>query len=40
MTADVGTPYWAALELLKGTKYDERSDIYSLGVFLTELDAA
>lgn len=38
MTVGVGTPYWAAPEVLEGTKYSERSDIYSFGVVLSEID--
>ncbi|DAZ96372.1 TPA: hypothetical protein N0F65_010739 [Lagenidium giganteum] len=40
MTSGVCMRDWVAPELLMGTKYDESSDIYSLDVFLTELDAA
>lgn len=38
MTAGVGTPYWTAPEVLDGRRYSEKSDIYSYGVFLSELD--
>lgn len=40
MTAGVGTPYWAAPEVLEGNRYTEQSDIYSFGVLLSELDTA
>lgn len=38
MTACVGTSFWIAPEVLSGDDYDERADIYSLGVVLSELD--
>ncbi|GMF30933.1 unnamed protein product [Phytophthora fragariaefolia] len=38
MTADVGTPYWTAPEILEGKRYTEQADIYSFGVILSELD--
>ncbi|DAZ94068.1 TPA: hypothetical protein N0F65_006655 [Lagenidium giganteum] len=38
MTAGVGTPYWTAPEVLDGRRYSEKSDIYSFGVFLSEVD--
>lgn len=38
MTAGVGTPFWTAPEILDGSAYSERSDIYSFGVLLSELD--
>ncbi|KAF1317289.1 Tkl protein kinase, partial [Globisporangium splendens] len=38
MTVGVGTPYWTAPEVLEGTVYSEKSDIYSFGVLLSELD--
>ncbi|KAJ8533464.1 hypothetical protein ON010_g13790 [Phytophthora cinnamomi] len=38
MTAGVGTPYWTAPEILEGNRYTEKSDIYSFGVVLSELD--
>ncbi|GMF36506.1 unnamed protein product [Phytophthora fragariaefolia] len=38
MSAGVGTPYWTAPEILEGDRYTEKSDIYSFGVVLSELD--
>lgn len=38
MTAGIGTPYWAAPEVLEGNRYTEQSDIYSFGILLSELD--
>ncbi|KAE9103302.1 hypothetical protein PF010_g13778 [Phytophthora fragariae] len=38
MTSGVGTPYWTAPEVLEGERYTEKSDIYSFGVVLSELD--
>ncbi|EGZ11206.1 hypothetical protein PHYSODRAFT_520017 [Phytophthora sojae] len=38
MTSGVGTPYWTAPEILEGDRYTEKSDIYSFGVVLSELD--
>jgi hypothetical protein len=38
MTREVGTIAWIAPEVLKGGRYSEKADIYSLGVLLTELD--
>lgn len=40
MTAGVGTPYWAAPEVLEGGRYTEQSDIYSFGILLSEMDTA
>ncbi|KAL3662236.1 hypothetical protein V7S43_012567 [Phytophthora oleae] len=38
MTAGVGTSFWIAPEILLGRDYDERADIYSFGVVLSEID--
>lgn len=37
MTAGIGTMAWIAPEVLRGERYTEMADIYSLGVVLTEL---
>ena len=38
MTAGIGTSFWIAPEVLLGQDYDERADIYSFGVVLSEID--
>ncbi|RLO09415.1 hypothetical protein DYB28_002159 [Aphanomyces astaci] len=38
MTAGVGTALWAAPEVFLAMKYNDRADVYSLGVVLSELD--
>ncbi|OQS07489.1 kinase [Thraustotheca clavata] len=38
MTNSVGTYRWTAPEVLKGKHYNEKADIYSFGMVLTELD--
>ncbi|RLN97083.1 hypothetical protein BBJ28_00003317 [Nothophytophthora sp. Chile5] len=38
MTAGVGTSLWMAPEVMMGEKYDEKADIFSFGVVLSELD--
>ncbi|KAH9106752.1 hypothetical protein LEN26_014499 [Aphanomyces euteiches] len=38
MTAEIGTAAWIAPEVLKGVRYTSQADIYSFGVFLSELD--
>ncbi|RLN57456.1 hypothetical protein BBP00_00007510, partial [Phytophthora kernoviae] len=38
MTAGVGTSRWMAPEVMMGERYDEKADMFSLGVVLSELD--
>ncbi|KAG9416984.1 hypothetical protein AC1031_001371 [Aphanomyces cochlioides] len=38
MTAEIGTLPWMAPEVLKGIMYNEKADIYSFGVLLSEVD--
>lgn len=38
MTAGVGTMLWMAPEIMMGERYDEKADIFSFGVLLSELD--
>ncbi|KAI9994428.1 hypothetical protein PInf_011056 [Phytophthora infestans] len=38
MTAGVGTSMWMAPEVMTGEKYDDKADIFSFGVVLSELD--
>jgi serine/threonine protein kinase len=38
MTVGVGTSFWIAPEVLLGKDYDERADIFSFGVVLSEID--
>ncbi|GLE01503.1 hypothetical protein PINS_up010333 [Pythium insidiosum] len=38
MTACVGTLRWMAPEVIQGGRYDERADVFSFGVVLSELD--
>ncbi|KAF0711759.1 hypothetical protein As57867_005085, partial [Aphanomyces stellatus] len=40
MTSEIGTVPWTAPEVLKGVRYTEKADIYSIGVFISELDTA
>ncbi|OQR98125.1 protein kinase [Achlya hypogyna] len=39
MTNAVGTYRWTAPEVLRGTSYDTKADIYSFAMILTELDS-
>lgn len=39
MTADVGSSLWMAPEVMVGQPYDEKADMFSFGVVLSELDA-
>ncbi|TMW66793.1 hypothetical protein Poli38472_014105 [Pythium oligandrum] len=38
MTNGVGTILWSAPEVLEGKRYDEKADIFSYGVVLSEID--
>ncbi|EGZ26959.1 hypothetical protein PHYSODRAFT_474546 [Phytophthora sojae] len=38
MTAGVGTSLWMAPEVMMGKKYDDKADIFSFGVVISELD--
>lgn len=38
MTAGVGSSLWMAPEVMVGQRYDDKSDVFSLGVVLSELD--
>ncbi|EQC28012.1 TKL protein kinase [Saprolegnia diclina VS20] len=38
MTSNIGTVAWIAPEVLTGGHYSEKADIYSFGVFLSEMD--
>lgn len=38
MTAGIGTSFWIAPEVLLGKKYDERADVFSFGIVLSEID--
>ncbi|KAL3667615.1 hypothetical protein V7S43_007169 [Phytophthora oleae] len=39
MTAGVGTSLWMAPEIMAGEKYDEKADIFSFAIVLSELDS-
>jgi serine/threonine protein kinase len=39
MTCNVGTSLWMAPEVMMGGQYDEKADVFSFGVLLSELDA-
>lgn len=38
LTANIGSSLWMAPEIMLGENYDEKADIYSFGIVLTELD--
>ncbi|KAL4116200.1 hypothetical protein PRIC2_013198 [Phytophthora ramorum] len=38
MTAGMGTSFWIAPEVLRGQDYNEKADVFSFGVVLSELD--
>lgn len=38
MTAGVGMSLWIAPEVMMGERYDEKADVFSFGVVLTELE--
>lgn len=38
MTNGVGTILWSAPEVLEGNQYDEKADIFSFGIVLSEID--
>ncbi|TMW66842.1 hypothetical protein Poli38472_011958 [Pythium oligandrum] len=39
MTAGVGSSLWMAPEVMLGERYDEKADVFSFGVVLSELDS-
>ncbi|TMW67290.1 hypothetical protein Poli38472_012406 [Pythium oligandrum] len=39
MTAGVGSSLWMAPEVMMGERYDEKADVFSFGVVLSELDS-
>lgn len=39
MTVGIGTSLWMAPEVMMGDRYDEKADVFSFGVVLSELDS-
>ncbi|CAH0485717.1 unnamed protein product [Peronospora farinosa] len=39
MTGGIGTSFWMAPEIMMGERYDEKADMFSFGVVLSELDS-
>lgn len=37
MSTNVGTPYYQAPEIYEGNGYDEKADLWSLGIILFQL---